>query len=208
MEPLKGVQKGKTRHPIPVNRCQQGLDGNCRALRRQRKADHLEVFMRLAGASLPSSVVKAQAFEFGHAGPERLEIPDRQELFLVFVVLRDDQQVVINDIELVQERRMGRRDIGNNEVRLRRLERIGLLAPACSGILFLPLLLLPLQAGKHTDNEPHAAVIDVGNTGRIGKERARAKSALGSAHDILPEGPLLQHALTNGTQRPAGSMLS
>ncbi len=65
------------------------------------------MFVCLARPGDFPGVVEGQAVELPQAHPHRLEIGDRQWGLLILELPRDDQQVVIHNVELVQQAHVG-----------------------------------------------------------------------------------------------------
>jgi hypothetical protein len=145
-------------------------------MRGERKPHGLQVLVRLARARDGASVVEAEDVGAFHAQRQRLEIRGVERLFLVDELLRDDEQVPVDDVVLVEERVMRSRQVGDVELGL----------GAQEWIVLVLRRVLALQAGRAAADELDPAVLDEGRLGLDVTERARRERAFGAALDERP----------------------
>lgn len=83
------------------------------------------MLVRLAGAGRAPGVVEAEPVDLEQAARERIEVRLADQRFLLLVGGRDNQQVPIHDVELVEEQvvRAGESRI-DDEIRLGLSERV------------------------------------------------------------------------------------
>ena len=134
----------------------------------------------------------------------------RQQGALVRERPGDDQEVAVDHVVLVQEREVGRRDDGNEEVRLVGEERVD--RGAGGGLLFAApaLLVLAREAREHAHEKAHAAVVEVRAAGGDRLEGARCQRARRRGGDGGRQGPRREGSggvvITPRSSLPPGSL--
>ena len=70
----------------------------------------------LTGARRDAPVVEAEPVDFSHAGSQRLEVAGRQPGLLGLVGACDDQEGILQNRELVEQRDVRRGDVRDEEL--------------------------------------------------------------------------------------------
>ncbi len=160
--------------------------------------------MALACPGRRAAVIEAKAIELGHAGHQRLEIRQVEQRVLRREAAGHDQQVMIQDVELVQQRNMGLADVGDKQVWVVGKERVGARLVAGDGVVFLvrvalvPVAVLARKAGNLAHQEAHAAIVDARLDGLDRAQRAALQGVLRLAQDGRPQRAGLERSMWHG----------
>ena len=109
------------------------LDGHRGLAGHQRQRDQLQVLVRLACAGHLARVVEAQAVVFRQARPQGREVRQAERGLLRLKLARDDQQVMVDHVELVQQAHVRRRGVRDVQGRVVGQEGIGTIAGLAAG---------------------------------------------------------------------------
>ena len=181
------VAKAQRRHgDDPVGRERPGqerLHGHARQTRAER-GDELQVLVALARAGRLARVVEAQSVQAAHGERERLEVGGVEQRLLLLEHARDDEQVVLDDVELVEQAHVRGRQRAHHEVRIRVLEGVEGLGP---GRLALGPLVLEVGPAERAHLEGDALVLQEPALGGDGLQGPGGQSVPGGVERPGPQ---------------------
>ncbi|MNS85056.1 hypothetical protein D3C72_1189060 [compost metagenome] len=183
-------------------RLQHGVDRQHRLAFGERQRHQLQMFVRLARSRDCPAVVEAQARELRHASQQRFKVRHGQQGFLRFEAARDDEQVMLDDIELVEQGHMGVGDIRDKQFRVIGQEWI---APGAAG---RACLVLASQARYLADQKPHATVLDRRLDGFDRAQRPALQGMRRPLQDRRPQRARLKVSMVHGWLSLASILLA
>ena len=118
------------------------------------------MLVALTRAGGGAAIVETETIELDHAAEQRDKVREIEQCLLQFKATRDDQEMMVDDVELVEQGDVGLGDIGDKKVRVVRKERVRPATVRRLGLANLLVLILAGQTRYLADKETHATVFD------------------------------------------------